>query len=45
MRSTVNTAAHAITHTRSRDLEAWYIGSYIKRTETNEKSQRSHYFK
>ena len=31
----INTVAHAITHKRSRDLEAWYIGSYIKRTETN----------
>jgi len=31
----INTVAYAITHKRSRDLEAWYIGSYIKRTETN----------
>jgi len=25
--------------------ERWFIWSYIKRTDTNEKSRRSHYFK
>jgi len=36
--NTINTVAHAITHKRSRDLEAWHIGSYSKRTETNYKT-------
>ena len=31
----INTVDHAITHTGSRDLVAWSIGSYIKRSETN----------
>jgi len=33
-----NTVAHAITHYQSRGLEDRYIGSYIKRTETNYKN-------
>ena len=41
----INTVDHAITHTRSRDLEASSIWSYIKRTETNQKSRQSHCFK
>jgi len=34
-RNEINTVYHAITHTRSRDLEAWSVGCYIKRTGTN----------
>jgi len=40
-----HTHTHTHTHTRSRDLEASSIGSYIKRTETNEKCRPSDYFK